>query len=210
MKALRTAMVLAVIFVSVVAHADVTLNLYVYNTDETSATILPGESVDFWVRMVTGASDSVAQVNYRILLETDDWELTSREMSDYGWFEDDGLWDNSLPTASACPATVTNALYNTTPSDPDFYADTTRGDFAGVTGTWTVEDFQLTIPGDTPLADYTISLLDPEATDAFGNPFDAYAGDDFILSVVPEPATMVLTLSGLAALGVGLKRRRKS
>ena len=143
-----------------------------------------------------------------MLLPIDNWELTSRDMDAYGWWEADGLWDNSVPTAAGTPATVTNALYSVTPADPDFHTDTIRYDFNPVSGTVTVEHFRLTIPAYTTLGYYTIALLNPFAHDEIGDSITAVVGDDFTLDVVPEPTTIALFGLGLLGLGAKLRRRR--
>jgi hypothetical protein len=218
MKPLHGAIVLALICVSVAAQAqasyDVTFNLYLHNTTQTYASVLPGETAHLWVSMVTGATASVVQVNYRVLLETEGWQLTSRNMDTHGWYEDDGLWDNSVPTVSGCPATITNALFappacpDPTLTDPDFYTDTIREGFKGMTQTWPVEDFQLTIPAGTPVGDYTIALVDPGAGGSGGQQLTCGVGDPFELAVTPEPCSLALLVMGVA--GGLVARRRKS
>ena len=208
MRLLCTLMVVALTFVSVAAQADVTYNLYVYNTSDTSASVFPGQYVDLWVRMETG--DSVSGVRYDVLLPTEGWELTSRDYGTYGWYEEDGLFDNSQPLPSGCPTTVTNSTYDVTPSDPDFNLNTAYDPWPDtVTGTVTIEDFRLTIPGSTPVGDYTISLRNPHAYESDGTPIDAYVGDDFTLGVIPEPTTIALFGLGLLGLGARLRRRRR-
>lgn len=205
-----TAPVLVAAFVSAAAHADVTYTVYDKDTTRRVASVEPGGTVDLWVVMVTGGSDTVSGVRYDVLLPTDYWELTSREYGDYDWYEEDGLWDNSTPKPSNTPATVNNSLYNVTPSDPDFNLNTIRDPYPNtVTGQATTEDFRLTIPSSTPLGDYTISLRNPYAYDELGSAITAAVGEEFNLRVVPEPATMLLTLSGLAAFGIRIRRRRK-
>jgi hypothetical protein len=192
------------------AWADVTYTVYVKNTTSSLGTVQPGGFVDLWVVMVTGGSDTVSGVRYDVLLPTNDWELTSRDYGTYNWYEEDGLWDNSTPKPSNTPATVNNSLYPVTPSDPDFNLNTICDPWPNtVTGQATTEDFRLTIPSSTPVGEYTISLRNPYAYDEYGSVITAAVGEDFGLRVVPEPATMLLTISGLAVLGVRIRRRRK-
>jgi len=208
---LHPIIVLILLAVGLSAHADTTYHLYTKDGSQTSASVMRGETVDLWVRMVT--TDSVCFVAYDTLLDEDDWQLTARNYGIYGWHADD-FWDGCIPDniAYTYPITVDNLLYDATPAYPDFHTDTSRADDTGVAppGTWTVEDFTLQIPLTAPLGSHTISLQNPGAWDSAGVPFDVVGvGDYFILEVtdIPEPATLALFSLGLAGLAARLRRR---
>ena len=195
------------------AHADTTYHLYTKDGAETSASVMRGETISLWVRMVT--TDPVCFVAYDTLLDENDWQLTARNYGTYGWHADD-WWDGCTPNNQdyTYPLTVDNSLYDATETDPDFHTDTSRADDTGVVppGTWTVEDFTLSIPLTAPLGTHSISLQYPGAWDYEGvnNYFGVVGvGDYFILEVtdIPEPTTVALFAIGLAGLAARLRRR---
>lgn len=208
MRSVFPKMALLLLTVGLSAHADTTYHLYTFGSNtETSGSVVPGGTIDLWVRMET--DDPVCFVAYDVLLEADDWQLTQRSYAVYGWHEGD-FWDGSIPLETATyPITVDDSLYDATLTDPDFHLDTSRADDTEVVppGTWTVEDFTLQIPPTTPIGSYTISLQNPGAWNWAGGSFDAFCGDDFTLGVVPEPTT--LALFGLG-LGARLRRRKQA
>ena len=209
MKAVLGTVVVMLLAAGLSAHADTTYNIYMFNDSQTSGSVAVGDTIDLWVRATT--DDSVVGVRYDVLLPTDDWSLTDNTYSTYGWKVNDGLWDNSVPLETdSYPIIVTNTLYNTTPTDPDFHLETARSDFQPLSaGTWTMAAFTLEIPSDTPFGSYTISLANLYAYDAYGTPISVNAGYDFLLEVtdVPEPATLALFGLGLAGLAARLRRR---
>jgi len=208
---LHPIIILILLAVGLSAHADTTYHLYAKDGSQTSASVMRGETVDLWVRMVT--TDSVCFVAYDTLLDEDDWQLTARNYGIYGWHADD-FWDGCVPDniAYTYPLTVDNLLYDATTTDPDFHTDTSRADDTGVVppGTWTVEDFTLQIPLTAPLGSHSISLQNPGAWDWVGTSFDGIGvGDYFILEVtdIPEPTTIALFGLGLLGLAARLHRR---
>ncbi len=210
MRALFCTIAMTLLTIGLAAHADTTYNIYTFNGSQTSGSVMIGNTVDLWVRMTT--DDPVVGARYDVLLPTDDWSLTAHNYSTYGWKVNDGLFDNSVPLETASyPIAVTNTLYNTTPTDPDFHLETVRSDFQPLSaGTWTMADFSLYIPGDTPFGSYTISLRNIYAYEGDGTPIAVSAGDDYILHVtdIPEPATIALL--GLGLLGLAARLRRRS
>jgi len=212
MRALFCTIVVMLLTVGLAAHADTTYNIYTYNGSQTSGSVMIGNTVDLWVRMTT--DDPVVGARYDVLLPTDDWSLTANTYSTYGWHANDGLYDNSVPLETATfPVTVTNDLYvhdPLGPAEPDFHLETARSDFQPLSaGTWTMADFTLLIPSDTPFGSYTISLANLYAYEADGTPISVDAGYDFLLEVtdVPEPATLALFGLGLAGIATRLRRR---
>ncbi len=209
MRAVLGTIVVMLLTVGLAAHADTTYNIYTFNGSQTSGSVMIGDTVDLWVQATT--DDSLVGVRYDVLLPTDDWSLTAHDYNTYGWKMNDGLFDNSVPLETASyPIAVTNTLYDTTLTDPDFHLETVRSDFEPLpTGTCTMGDFSLLIPSDTPLGSYTISLRNLYAYEADGTPIGVSAGYDFLLEVteIPEPATLALFALGLAGLGARLRRR---
>ncbi len=208
MRHLCPIIILILLAAGLSAHADTTYHLYTKDGSQTSASVMRGETVDLWVRMVT--TDSVRFVAYDTLLDENDWQLTARNYGVYGWYADDD-WDACIPdnTGYAYPLTVNDSLYSITPTDPDFHTDTSRADQNPVTGTWTIEDFTLQIPLTAPLGSHSISLQNSGAWDWEGGEFVFGVGDDFILQVtdIPEPATVALFAIGLVGLAARLRRR---
>jgi len=214
-KYFHLTIVLILLTVGLSAHADTTYYLYTKDGSETSASVMRGETISLWVRMVT--TDPVCFVTYDTLLDENDWQLTARNYGTYGWHAGTAeFWDGCEPKDDAAyPITVNNDLYDPTPSDPDFHTDTSRADDTGVAppGTWTVEDFTLQIPLTAPLGSHSISLQNPGAWDWAGqnNYFGVVdVGDYFILEVteIPEPTT--IALFGLGLLGLAARLRRRS
>ena len=191
------------------AFGDVTFYLYVNGTSSTTLDIAPGETAEFWVRLYADASDALSGVAYDVQLPMEVWTLASREYSDYGWYEEDGFWDGSIPGPSGTPTTINNGTYiGGDANTPDFWFNTIQNPYPNtVTGWHTCEVFQLMVPSGTPLDHYTISLANTHAYDTIGGEFDS-SGNDFDLNVTPEPVSTMLLLAGLGVLAARRRRHR--
>jgi hypothetical protein len=188
------------------AFAEVQYHIFWNGTSNTFGSVQQGETAELWVRLFADGGDNVAGARYDVQLPMEGWDLTSRDYGTYGWFEEDGFWDGSIPVPSATPLTINNATYTGgDPNTPDFLFNTARNPFGdSVTGWATTEVFEITVPHDTPLGQYTISLDNTFAYDVLGQQF-ASTGEDLDLAVTPEPVSGLLLLAGFGI--VGLRRR---
>lgn len=191
------------------AFGDVTFYLYVNGTTDSTLDIPPGETAELWVRLYADGGNAVSGAVYDVQLPMEGWTLASREYSDYGWYEEDGFWDGSVPGPSATPITINNDTYTGgAPNTPDFWFNTIQDPYPNtVTGWATCEVFELTVPPGTPLDTYTIALANTHAYDTVGGEFTSSVGNEFDLTVTPEPVSSMLLLAGLGALVA--RRRRK-
>ena len=208
MKRVLPAIGLLVLVTSPLALGDVTFHLYAYGTTDTTLDVEPGNTASFWVRFFADEGDEVAGVRYDIQLPVEGWVLESREYAPFGWYEEDGLWDNSVPTSSGTPVTIMNDTYpGGEPDTADFrFANALDPSGTTVTGWATCEVFELTVPSDTPLGPYTITLADTFAYDTFGGQFDS-SGRSFELNAVPEPVSSALLLAGIGVLAMRRRMR---
>jgi len=150
----RTARLAALLMLGTsLAFGDVTFYLYVNGTSSTTLDIAPGETAEFWVRLYADASDALSGVAYDVQLPMEVWTLASREYSDYGWYEEDGFWDGSIPGPSGTPTAINNGTYiGGDANTPDFWFNTIQNPYPNtVTGWHTCEVFQLMVPSGTPL-----------------------------------------------------------
>lgn len=193
------------------SFADVTFYLYVDGTTDAAMDIEPGSTATLWVRLFADPSDAVSGATYDVVLPMEGWTLQSREYGDHGWYEDDGFWDGSVPGSSATPTTINNDTYTGGAADTaDFWFNTIRNPYPStVTGWQTCEVFLLTVPVDTPLDLYTLTLANTHAYSAVGAEFNSSFGSEaFEMNVTPEPVSSVLLLAGLGVLAA--KRRRRA
>lgn len=187
--------------------ASTVFNLYTLSTPhQTSATVKPGGSLDFLVQMLT--TDNVGGIAFDVVLPQEGWTLQWHELSNYGWYENDNLWDTSVPADPITPVTIVKSTYGSSSSPPDFHLSTAYNPVgAEVTGTVSIVAFRLGIPDITDLGLYQIGLSGAEAANGTGTPYsNVTVGPSFNVNVVPEPGTLALCAIGLVVL---LVRRRR-
>jgi len=203
------ALIATIVLTSSVGFSDVTYNLYLNGTSDTSATILPGNSLQLAVEISTTAGEAIAGARYDVQLPLEGWTLSSRDYGSYGWAAEDGLHDGSIPVPSACPVVIDIGTYTGGDADTaDFLFNAAQVPYPGTVGSGaTVEVFTLTIPADTLLDISTINLANTYAYDLLGAEI-ASSGSSFDLDVTPEPGSALLLLVGLGGLGAALRRRR--
>ncbi len=191
------------------AFGDVTFYLYVDGTTDAAMDIAPGDTATLWVRMYADSAEAVSGVSYDVQLPMEGWILASRDYGTYGWYEEDGFWDGSTPGPSGTPTAINNSTYTGGDADTaDFWFNTIQNPYPNtVTGWHTCEVFELTVPSSTPQITHTISLANTHAYDTIGGEFDS-SGQDFDMTVTPEPVSSALLLVGIAALAA--KRRRQA
>ena len=188
------------------AHSNTIFNLYTLGGSP-SGEVEPGATIDMLVQF--DSSDYIGSVFFTIRLPEEGWTLTGYNLSDYGWYQEDGLWDNSTPRVSDTPLTIVNDTYSGDPSHADFMITTVYDPFgSSKTGLQDVMRFTLGIPSSTVPGVYFIGIHDLDITDGWGEPLtNVMAGDDFELTVVPEAGTLAMVVVGLGLLGL-LRRRR--
>ena len=214
MKSLLLVCVVAVLLgLTGAANAALDFNLWTLVGHNSSAAIDPGTSIDLLVQMDT--DEPITAVVLNVLLPVEGWTRDKYELSDYGWFEDDGVFDNSTPAGSTTSRVIDNnswldALY---PNSPDFKFDTSYNPLtASATGNGVnFAAFRLTIPNGTAPGPYNIGIRHASALNADTGDEPTAQDSNFSLRVnggdVPEPGTLGLALVGLAGLGLLRKRR---
>ena len=193
------------------AWGDVTFHLYVNGTTDTALEVAPGGSAEFWVRLNADSGEQVLGGAYDVQLPMEGWSLNDREYGDYGWYEEDETYDGSVPFPSGTPVVILNGTYTGgDPATPDFWFNTAQSPYPStVTGLHTTEVFEIAVPHGTTPANYSIDLANTFAYDTLGNEFNS-SGQFFELTVTPEPASALLLLAGVAAIGAELRRRSGS
>lgn len=207
MSRLSAALVIVLLASGVPAvHSSTIFNLYTIGGDP-SGQVDPGGTIDMLLRFDT--TDNIGSVFFTIRLPEEGWTLTGYNLSDYGWYQEDGLWDNSTPKVSDTPLTIVNSTYSGNPSHADFMISTVYDPFGtSETGVQDVMRFTLGIPSSTVPGLYYIGIHDLDVTDGDGIPLGGVtAGDDFELMVVPEAGTFAMMLLGVGVLAA-LRRRR--
>ncbi|NLO07411.1 MAG: PEP-CTERM sorting domain-containing protein [candidate division WS1 bacterium] len=202
-------LVTAMLLVTSVAFAEVNYHLYWNGTTNDFGSVQQGDTAELWVWLNADAGENVAGARYDVELPMEGWDLTSREYGTYGWFEEDGFWDLSVPGPSATPITINNGTWlGGDANTPDFAFNTIRNPFGDTVTGWALcEVFELTVPSDTPLGAYTIDLDNTFAYGLTGGQFES-TGNDLDLAVTPEPASALLLLAGFGI--VGIRRRMKA
>ena len=111
----------------------------------------------------------------------------------------DFRYEAVAPITLAAGQTYTAAATTEGPSDPWAY-----GGPAQLTGF--VVNPAITIPNDAAKFVYQSDNVLRDPTDHFSN-YQVYAGPNFVISSVPEPATWFLLIGGLGFVGARLRRR---
>src|SRR5262249_7479499 len=113
---------------------------------------------------------------------------------------------------SPLPSTIThNADFGSpgyTALTPDIYRTTATTTGTGVTGNHVVlETLTLIVPSPSSPTTYPISLNVLEAADNTGNLVSTSSGVNFMLTVVPEPATTAIFVASLSVYAIVRERR---
>ncbi len=139
------------------------------------------------------------------------WEILDRRYEEYGWFQDDGAWDHSVPSAPGDPA-----IPGVPGNDPwpdttaaDFRFETIRANFANLpAGVHILETIQIAVPADTLPGFYSFGFGYLEASDIDGSLDLVETADTFTLTVipVPEPSTALLVLATTSLLMIPARK----
>jgi hypothetical protein len=192
---------------SVATFGDVSFFMYVEGTSDQGMDIAPGGTARLAIMLNAAGGEDVSGVSYDVQLPLEGWTLQSREYSDFGWFEGDGLWDGSEPLAGNTPAVINNATYDGPAADTaDFWFNSVRNPYGStVTGWQACEVFELTVPSGTVLDLYRLTIGNTHAYDIAGTEL-ASSGQYFDMNVTPEPVSSLLFIAGIGVLA--LRRRR--
>ena len=188
-------------------------------------------SFDFWT--VVNTDLPISGLEYNVTFPTVGWTLNNRAYNPDSWIvsEDlttlDGLLNNSIPLPGnidiGVGVEITEALY--TDLDPDFAAAldfhfssriTNDGEIAKGTDVF-VERFNVDLPLNIALGDYSINLENIMAFDLAGNSVLQFGDFTAInpnvknlnLSVIPEPGALTLFLITLFGINSIRSRRKK-
>lgn len=199
---------------TVSTFAAVEIRLVDAASGEATASLAPGEDVRLRLEASPGASgDRVGGIYCRVTLPTPStarltgkpysqiaskaragesqnavpWQLVSRNYGIYGWHENDGFWDLSVPRPGldTFPVEVNAALIPGT-GEADFTFSSVRADLTALPaqGTHTVEEFVLRIPEDFPRGYYPLVLEDIEVSTIEGTLLPvAQQGVSFLVGV---------------------------
>jgi hypothetical protein len=192
-------------------EAQIAFQLYRSGSTLTSATLNPGGllTLDVVAVSITGNLDSFT---YRISFPNEQFTLTANAFA--------APFDNTLAPGgnngsvpwSPLPLAITdNADFGSpgyTAFVPDIYRTTATTTGAGVTGNnFILETLTVRIPSPISPTTYPISLNVLEAADNTGNLVSTSSGVDFMLTVVPEPATTAIFVASLAVYAIVRGRR---
>ena len=169
-----------------------------------SATVYQGDTLPLMSGLTAATTaDTVGAAVYNLTVP-DGWTLVSRDYDTYGWFEDDGTWDNSVPTAgsSALPVSVTAGNpWPDTATETDVRFASVRGELTNLSapGFHGIEQFELEVPLTAPVGDYTLYFNYLEASDVFAQENFEVTSESFTVTVqeIPEPSTLLLAAAGL-------------
>ncbi len=193
------------------ATAAVSLGFTNVGTSLTSATVAAGATFSFSVKLTeTLSTDQVLGVDYRISSSTNNvFKFLSRNSAVAGeqFTFANGLTDSQLLSQAQSQQILLN---------PDNGTDlgTSTGSGLTVSGpnTYEVADFSFEVLPNTPSGTYTLSFSSPDyiggpPTDPTvilsGSSLGTYA------VTVPEPASVVMALPGIAAAALFLRRRKQ-
>jgi len=199
------------------------------NTDTTVVFDInnPGSgSFDFWT--VVNTDLPIAALEYNVTFPTVGWTLNLREYKD-SWIADEdsgmnGVLNNSIPLPGNIGGglEITEDLYSSTGALDFHFASVIKNDVNDGVITQmadvSIERFNVDMPLNLALGNYTINLDNIAAFDSFGNSILEFEGNSTGLlnnpknlnfSVIPEPGTFSLFLMTIFGLN-SIRSRRKN
>lgn len=206
----RTLLALAVaglLLTAAALRADIDVSLFTAG-DLSAATVWAGSTLALYTRLSTTPAEGVGGLFYTVEAPDTSWSIATRDYASYGWYHNDGLFDQStpVPATSSFPVSITDGLFALTPGTADFSFDTMLTPAGTTMSGGTIETFSLTVPLTNGVYELNFGVLD--AFDGDGGALSGEAGHGFTVTVVPEPSGLLLL--GLAtAVAAGRRRRRR-
>ena len=191
-----------------VAAVGADIDVYFYTgANQSTATVVAGGTLDLYTYL--DATEGVGGMFYSVECPDASWSLSSRDYASYGWYHDDGLFDNSTPVPgdSAFPVPITSDMFfGFDPTVADFSLNTSRDPVGSTFTIGTIETFSLIVP--TAPGTYVLDFGILDALDGLGGALLGEVGHSFTVTVVnpvPEPSGVLLL--GLAVAGAACRRR---
>ena len=208
-------LVLAALLVTLPARATVTVKLLTLD-GQGSLAVQPGETFQLQVRLEAGSpGDSLGGVYYRLVMaappEGTHWRIEARDYAGYGWHQNDGFWDLSIPRPGydTFPVQVTQDLVAATAAH-DITLDTTMSGDDGLPapGTHTAEVITLRAPETFAGTTYELQLADAETSTITGTPLNTTADDKaFTVFAAYNAATQLTVQPGWNAASLPFRLR---
>ncbi len=203
-------LVLAAMLGGAFSQAAVVLSLETPGGDAI-ATVNPGDNLSLRTFLTADAGELTGGVVYTIVMPTANWQMSARDYGTYGWYHNDGLFDNStpIPALVGFPVEITSDLYDLTPGLPDFLLETSLDPIGSTFSGGIVETFSLVVPASLADGDYQIAFGQLLLYDGDGELLGEVSSQPFTVrvssTVIPEPTVFTLTLLGSLLC---LRRRR--